>query len=242
MLYGRDVERAEIWALLEGARESRSGTLVLRGEAGIGKTALLEDARERAADMHVLAARGVESESELPFAGVHQLLRPALELMDKLPPPQAAALSGALGVEEGTGQERFLVFAACLSLLSELAERRPVLCLVDDAHWLDGGSADALRFVARRLEAEGIVILFAAREGDVRAFDAPDLPSLVLDGLDDEAAGTLLASGSGVAAAPAVRQRLFEQTRGNALALLEVPAALSEASWRARSPFPKRCR
>jgi DNA-binding CsgD family transcriptional regulator len=239
MLYGRDVERAEIWTLLEGARESRSGTLVLRGEAGIGKTALLEDARERASDMHVLGAGGVESESELPFAGLHQLLRPALGLVDKLPPPQAAALSGALGFEEGTGQERFLVFAACLSLLSELAERRPVLCLVDDAHWLDAGSGDALRFVARRLDAEGIVMLFAAREGDVRAFDAPDLPSLVLDGLDDEAAGTLLASGSGVGAAPAVRQRLFEQTRGNALALLEVPAALSEAQLAGEEPLPE---
>src|SRR5262249_13873804 len=119
------------------------------------------DARERAADMHVLTARGVESESELPFAALHQLLRPALDQLAGLPPPQSSALRGALGLEVGRSDQRFLVFAACLSLLAELAERRPVLCLVDDAHWLDAASADALRFVARRLDAEGIVLLFA---------------------------------------------------------------------------------
>ena len=128
--------------------------------------------------MHILTARGVESEAELPFAGLHQLLRPALGHVERLPPPQAAALRSALGLEESAGHERFLVFAACLSLLSELAERRPVLCLVDDAHWLDAASADALRFVARRLDAEGIALIFAAREGDVRAFEADDVASL----------------------------------------------------------------
>ena len=169
MLYGRDPERGQIGALLEAARASHGGALVLRGEAGIGKSALLEDARDRAVDMHVLSARAVESESELPFAAVHQLLRPALGHVDGLPQPQASALRSALGLEESDAQERFLVFAACLSLLSELAERRPVLCLVDDAHWLDAASADALRFVARRLDAERIALIFAAREGDVRA-------------------------------------------------------------------------
>src|SRR5262249_49591584 len=161
---------AAIGALLDAARQSRSGALVLRGEPGIGKTALLEEARGRAGDMHVLSARGVESESDLPFAALDQLLRPALAHLDKLPPPQATALRGALGLEQGATDERFLVFAACLSLLSEMAERRPVLCLVDDAHWLDSASADALLFVARRLDAEGIVILFAAREGEARRF------------------------------------------------------------------------
>jgi len=112
--------------------------------------------------MHVLTARGVESESELPFAALHQLLRPALDQLAGLPPPQSSALRGALGLEVGRSDQRFLVFAACLSLLAELAERRPVLCLVDDAHWLDAASADALRFVARRLDAEGIVLLFAS--------------------------------------------------------------------------------
>src|SRR5439155_16702984 len=127
-------ERATIGALLDGARASRSGTLVIRGEAGIGKSALLQDARDRATDMHVLSARGVESESELPFGALHQLIRPALNRLDVLPAPQATALRSALGLGEAAGQERFLVFSASLSLLSELAERRPVLCLVDDAN------------------------------------------------------------------------------------------------------------
>jgi ATP/maltotriose-dependent transcriptional regulator MalT len=239
VLYGRDPERARIGALLEAARASRSGVLVLRGEPGIGKSALLEDTRDRASDMHVLRSRGVESESDLPFAALHQLLRPALGHIDQLPPPQAGALAGALGLAEGSGEERFLVFAACLSLLSELAERRPVLCLVDDAHWLDTSSADALRFVARRLDAEGILIIFAAREGEAHAFEAADLPSLVLEGLDTEAAATLLARGAGVDAVPAVRSRLVEQTRGNALALLEVPSALTPAQLAGEEPLPE---
>src|SRR5262245_929383 len=135
VLYGRDEERARLGALLEAARSSRSGVLLLRGEPGIGKSALLDDLCERARDMHVLTARGVESESELPFAALHQLLRPAFDHIDRLPAPQAAALRSALGLAEGSGEERFLVFTSCLSLLSELAERRPVLCVVDDAHW-----------------------------------------------------------------------------------------------------------
>jgi DNA-binding CsgD family transcriptional regulator len=236
VLYGRDVERARIWGLLEAARSSRSGALVLRGEAGIGKSALLEDARDRAADMHVLGARGIESESELPFAALHQLLRPALTHADRLPAPQSAALRSALGLG-GAAHERFLVFAACLTLLSELAERRPVLCIVDDAHWLDSASADALQFVARRLDAEGIVLLFGAREGDVRRFEAVDIPSLSLRGLDAEAANDLLAGGSDVS--PAVRELLVEQTRGNALALVELPSALTPGQLAGEEPLPE---
>jgi ATP/maltotriose-dependent transcriptional regulator MalT len=239
VLYGRDVERAQVGALLEAARASCSAALVLRGEAGIGKTALLEDTRERASDMHVLAARGVEAESELPFAALHQLVRPALGQLDQIPPPQATALRAALGLADGTGQERFLVFAACLSLLSELAERRPVLCLVDDAHWLDEASADALRFVARRLDAEGIVMLFAAREGELQVFEAADLPSLELAGLGSEAAAELLARGAGVDAAPSVRDRIVERTRGNALALVELPAALTQDQLAGAEPLPE---
>jgi hypothetical protein len=228
VLYGRRAEQSRIGDLLEAARGARSGALVIRGEPGIGKTALLEYAREHALGMHVLAARGVESESELPFAALHQLLRPALGKLDQLPAAQTNALGAALGVTDGSGHERFLAFAGCLSLLSELAEERPVLCLVDDAHWLDSASADALRFVARRLEAEGIVALFAAREGDVRTFEAADVPSLQLDGLELGAAAELLTQQAGITA-PAVRDRLVGQTRGNALALIEVPTALSAA-------------
>jgi DNA-binding CsgD family transcriptional regulator len=238
VLYGRDAERAEIGGLLDAARASRSGVLVLRGEAGIGKTALLEDARDRSDDLHVLSARGVESESELPFAALDKLMRPALGHLDKLPGPQAAALRRALGLQEGAADERFLIFAACLSLLSEMAERRPLLCLVDDAHWLDKISAEALVFVARRLDAEGIVMLFAAREGEVRRFDAEDLPSLPVEPLDPEASATLLARVAG-AAAPSVRARLIEQTQGNALALVELPTVLSEGQLAGDEPLPE---
>ena len=235
MLYGRDAERAAIGALLEAARASQSGALVLRGEPGVGKTALLEDARERAADMYVLSAKGVESESELPFAALHQLLRPALSHLDQLPAPQATALRCALGLEEGSANERFLVFAAGLTLLSEMAERRPVLCVVDDAHWLDTASADALLFVARRLHAEGIAMLFGAREGEVRGFEAAGVPVLALEGLDDEAARMLLSRAGD--AAPFVVERLIEQSRGNALALVELPSALSKAQLAGQEPL-----
>jgi DNA-binding CsgD family transcriptional regulator len=238
VLVGRDAERALIGALLDAARDSRSGTLALRGEAGVGKTVLLDDARARASDMHVLSARGVESESELPFAVLHQLLRPALGLLDRLPAPQAAALQTALGLADGGGQERFLIYSGCLSLLSELAEERPVLCLVDDAHWLDTGSSDALQFVARRLDAEGVVLLFGAREGDVRVFEAPDVPSHTVEGLDEAAASELLAHAAATAA-PQVRERLLEQTHGNALALVELPTALTDAQLAGDEPLPE---
>jgi DNA-binding CsgD family transcriptional regulator len=238
MLYGREGERAAIDGLLAGARRSKSAALVVRGEAGIGKSALLEDARERATDMQILTARGVESESELPFAALHQLLRPALDELNALPRPQAAALRAALGLGDGAGQERFLVFAAALSLLSELAERSPVLCLIDDAHWLDVASAEALQFVARRLHGEGIVLLFAAREGDVRTFEAADIPSLMLGGLADEAAQVLL-SRDGIQAPPAVWKRLLAETRGNPLALVELPLVLTPAQLAGSEPLPE---
>ena len=241
MLYGRDAERALVGALLDAARESRSGALVLRGEPGVGKTALLEDVRDRAADMHVLAARGVESESELPFAGLHQLLRPALHLLDALPGPQQGALQGALGLAERAG-DRFLISAACLTLIAELADRRPVLCLIDDAQWLDTPSADALLFVARRLDAEGVVMLFGAREGGDRRFEAGGLREHVLGGLDADAAEALIGLGAGGPVAPSVRDVLLEQAGGNALALVELPAALSPAQLAGAEPLPPRCR
>jgi DNA-binding CsgD family transcriptional regulator len=238
VLYGRDRERARIGALLEAARASQSNALVIRGEPGIGKSALLEDTRERATDMHVLTVRGVQSESELPFAALHQLFRPVLGHVDHLPGPQAEALRAALGLAESTGQERFLVFAACLSLLSELAERRPVLCMVDDAQWLDGASADALTFVVRRLDAEGVLMLFGVREGEEATFEAPDVPTLQLEGLDGAAAAQILAHGAGVEAAPAVRELLLEQTAGNALALLEIPSVLTVEQLSGEVPLP----
>jgi ATP/maltotriose-dependent transcriptional regulator MalT len=237
LLYGRDAERSITGGLLEGARESRSGVLVIRGEAGVGKSALLEDARERASDMRVLGCAGIESESALPFAAVHQLLRPALPNLEKLPRPQADALQGALGLAAARGDDRFLVSLAVLTLLAEAAEHRPLLCLVDDAHWLDDASADALVFVARRLEAEGIVLLFAAREGEAREFDAPELPELRLAGLDADAAAALLDRHAGIALSPETRARLVEATGGHPLALLELPTTLSEAQLAGSEPL-----
>jgi DNA-binding CsgD family transcriptional regulator len=237
-LYGRDAERDRIGELLDAARASQGGALLVRGEPGIGKTALLEDARERAADMHLLEAHGVESESELPFAALHQLLRPALGRLDALPPPQAAALRGALGLSERTGDDRFLVSLAALTLLSEHAAARPVLALVDDAHWLDTPSADALLFVARRLQAEGVALLLAVREDGGRELDAPDVPVLQLQGLDAEAAELLLTRHAGVDVAPRVRDELVLHTGGNALALLELPATLSTDELAGGAPLP----
>jgi DNA-binding CsgD family transcriptional regulator len=238
VLYGRDAERAEIGALLDAARRSRSGVLVIRGEPGVGKTALLDDAREQAGDLQILSARGIESESELPFAVLHQLVRPALKLLGELPAPQARALRGALGLGEGAGEDRFLVSLAVLTLLSEFAERQPTLVLVDDAHWLDTPSADTLLFVARRLDAEGIVLLFSAREADVRGFPAAGLPTLHIGGLGHDAAETLLAEHGPGAVAPRVRDELLRHTGGNALALLELPAALSAAQLAGAEPLP----
>jgi AAA ATPase domain len=210
MLYGRDLERSRIGELLDGARASRSGVLVISGEPGVGKSALLEDARAQAGGMRVLAGNGVESEAHLPFAALHLIVRPVLDLVDDLPRPQAAALRGALGLAPAGSDDRFLVSLAALSLLAEAAERQPLLCLIDDAHWLDDASADALVFVARRLEAEGIVILFTAREGENRRFEAPGLPELRVGGLEHEAAGTLIEQRAG--AFSEVRDRLVVET------------------------------
>ena len=236
-LVGRETERSRIAVLLDGARNSRGGALVLHGEPGVGKSALLEDARQQGTDMHVLSSRGIEWEAELPFAGLHQLVRPALGHLERLPAPQASALRGALGLEEGGGDELFLVSLAVLSLLSEAAERRPILCLVDDAHWLDDASAEALAFVARRLGAEGIALLFAAREGEVRRFDPPALPELSIGGLDPGAAGALIDRRSDVALSAEARERLIEGTGGNPLALLELPLVLRVAQLAGTEPL-----
>ena len=229
MLFGRDPERSRIGELLDRARASRSAVLVISGEPGVGKSALLEDARDQAGDMRVLSGAGVESEAQLPFAALHQIVRPVLGHVESLPQPQATALGGALGLAAGGSEDRFLVSLAVLSLLAEAAEDRPLLCLVDDAQWLDDASADALVFVARRLEAEGIVMLFGAREGDVRRFEAPGLPDLQLGGLDPSAAGTLIDRSAGVELSSELRGRLVAETGGNPLALLELSSALSEA-------------
>ncbi|MFI6290388.1 ATP-binding protein [Nonomuraea sp. NPDC050790] len=220
-LYGRQAEQAVLGELLA----ARSGALVVRGEAGIGKSALLEDAAARATEARVLRVTGVESEADLPFAALHLLLRPILEHARALPPQQADALRGALGQGGAIRGDRFLVGLATLSLLVELSAASPVLCLVDDAQWLDGESADALLFAARRLHAEPVTVLFAARDGD-GAFPARGLPELRLGELDAEAARKLLAE-QAAGLPPAVRDHLLAEAGGNPLALIELPRMLT---------------
>src|SRR6188472_1200586 len=194
MLVGREAEQRALDALLQSARDERSAALVLRGEPGIGKTALLGYATDSATDMKVLRCVGIEAEHELPFAGMHQLVRPCLDLVDRLPAPQAAALRGALGLSFDGVSDRFLVSAGLLSLLAEACEERPVLCCVDDAQWLDQPSAEALVFAARRFQAEPIALLMAVREGELRRFDAPGLAELEVGGLDAQNAHALLSA------------------------------------------------
>jgi len=231
VLYGRAVEQSVIEQLLAGASTGRSGVLVIRGDPGIGKTALLDYAA-RSADvaagpdgvgMRVIRGRGVESEAELPFAGLHVLLRSALDRLPALPRTQQDALGAALGLRRAGPYDRFLVGVAVLSLLAELAEDRPLVCLVDDAHWLDGASASALEFAARRLDAEGIALIFAARDHHT-VFPASGLRVLRLGGLDAASAAALLADHAG-GLAPAARSRILAEAGGNPLGLIELPAA-----------------
>ncbi|HET7048895.1 MAG TPA: AAA family ATPase [Solirubrobacteraceae bacterium] len=237
MLYGRQAECRVVERLLRGARESKSGALVVRGEPGVGKTALVSYAAARARDMRVLRCVGTEAESELAFSALHQLLRPVVNLLDRVPEPQATALAGALGLTPGSREDRFLIAVGALSLLAEAAEEQPLLCLVDDAQWLDHSSADALAFVSRRIEAEGIVLLFAARDGEARRFEAAGIAELELRGLDETAAAALLADCVEAEIAPHVNARLLGATAGNPLALIELAALLSEQQLAGREPI-----
>jgi DNA-binding CsgD family transcriptional regulator len=233
---GRAAECAAIERLLEAARRGESGSLVLRGDAGMGKTALLVHALDRAAGMTVLRTTGVEAESDLAFAGLHALLRPIADQLGELPEPQRAALAAALGLATGDGADRFLVSAGVLSLLAAAAESRPVLCVVDDAQWLDAPSGDSLVFTARRLVAEGVVIVFGARDDDLARFAAAGLDEHVLAGLDHQSAAVLLDRGAGQLES-SVRERLLADAGGNPLALLELPSALSDAQRAGREPL-----
>jgi DNA-binding CsgD family transcriptional regulator len=227
MLVGRATETAAIDRLLAGAREGQSGVLVLRGEAGIGKSSLLEYAREHATGFTVLRGTGIESESELAYAALHQILRPVLDRIDKLPDPQAAALRGAFALSTETVDDRFRVSLGTLSLLAEASDEQPVLCLIDDAQWLDRSSADALVFVARRLQAESLVLLFSARDDDSRAFEARGLPELRLSSLNAQDSRSLLQDRLGSNTAAGVFEWLVDNADGNPLALVELPEALT---------------
>ncbi|HEY2602970.1 MAG TPA: AAA family ATPase [Thermoleophilaceae bacterium] len=225
--FNRKSECSALNGLLETARAGESGLLVLRGEAGVGKTALLDYAVRSASGFRVLRAVGVESEADLAFAGLQQLCGPLLDGLERLPDPQRDALSVAFGLSEGEAPRQFVVGLAALSLLSASAEDEPLLCVIDDAQWLDLASAQALGFVARRLLAEPVVILFATR---APADELAGLAELVVDGLGEDDARSLLASTTeGQPLDERVRDSIVAEARGNPLALLELPRGLTPA-------------
>src|SRR5580704_5336912 len=223
-LLDRERERAALDGLLGGLRLGRGGALVVRGEAGVGKSALLEYVAGAAARMRVARAVGVESEMELAFAGLHLLCAPLLDRLGDLPGPQRDALGVAFGLRAGAAPDRFMVGLAVLTLLSEVAEERPLLCVVDDAQWLDQASAQVLAFAARRLLAEPVGLVFAAREPGEQFRGLPDLE---VRGLPDQDARALLDSAVRVRLDEQVRDRILAETNGNPLALLELPRGLS---------------
>jgi DNA-binding CsgD family transcriptional regulator len=227
MLVGRSAEMEAIDRLLADAREGRSGILVVRGEPGIGKSTLLDYAAGRAEGATLLRAIGVEAESELAFAALHQILRPVLNRIENLPDPQAAALRSAFALSGETVDDRFRVSVGVLGLLADAAEEQPVVCLIDDAHWLDGASSDALLFAARRLEAERIAFLVGTRDDARPSFRAAGLPELRLTALPQDAARELLRERLAADASPAAVEWLLEQASGNPLALMELPELLS---------------
>jgi DNA-binding CsgD family transcriptional regulator len=220
MLLNRLPERAALGQLLEAARGGRSGALVVHGEAGVGKTALLDCAIESAAGLRIARVAGIESEMELAFAALQQLCAPMLDKLAGLPDPQREALGVAFGLTTGAAPDRFLVGLAALSLLSEVAEQQPLLCVIDDAQWLDRASALVLAFVARRLLAEPVALVFAAREPGEEFRGLPELP---VGGLREGDARELLSSVIGGPLDERVRDRIVAETGGNPLALLELP-------------------
>src|SRR5579872_982072 len=225
-LLGRQRERDGLDRVLGAAREGRGSVLVVYGEPGVGKTALLELAIEAAAGFRVARSIGVEGEMELAFAALHQLCSPSLQLMERLPGPQRDALEVALGLSSGRAPNPFLVGLAVLNLLSEAAEEQPLLCVVDDAQWLDRASARVLAFVARRLLAERIAIVFAARE-PIQALKG--FAELRVEPLGRRDARALLDSVLPARLDEQVLERIVVEARGNPLAILELPRGLTPA-------------
>jgi DNA-binding CsgD family transcriptional regulator len=223
-LRGRRAECGVLDGLLEGVRGGRSAVLVVRGEAGVGKTALLDYAVESAPDLRSVRAAGVEAERELAFAGLHQLCGPMLDGLERLPGPQRDALRIAFGLDAGLAPDRFLVGLAVLSLLSGVAEDQPLVCVVDDVQWLDRASVQVLAFAARRLQAGAVLVIFAAREPGA---DLDGLPELMVEGLRHADARELLGSVVRWPLDERVADRIVTETRGNPLALLELPRGCS---------------
>ncbi len=239
MLHGRDIETARLAQMLDEARSGQASSLVITGSAGLGKSALLEEAASRVSGVRVLRTAGLESESPLAFAALHRLLRPVMDLAADLPPPQARALRVAFGEVEGDQIDAFLVALATLSLLTEAAESGPVLCLIDDAHWLDVASSDALLFAARRLLAEPVVMLFAARDDEQNRFAPTDVPLMRLGGLSRDAVGSLLRERTDQVLSDQVVEQLAAGTGGNPLALVELPDRLSAEQLGGTSSLPE---
>jgi DNA-binding CsgD family transcriptional regulator len=238
-LLGRDEERGRIGRILDDARRGLSGVLVLRGEPGVGKTALLDDAQAAAPDLQVIRIDCVETEMKLSFGALHQFIRPCLDGLDAIPSPQRTALRLVLGMAEGRAPDPFLVGLASLGLLAQRASRRPLLCLVDDAHCLDRESADALAFVARRLYADSIAIIFAIREPTPTFSVLDGLPELRLAGLTKADADELLALITGPAVPRLTAGRIVAETGGNPLALIEIGQQLAAGTLAGDSPLPE---
>ena len=223
-LIDRQAERGVLGGLLEAICAGESRALVVSGEAGVGKSALLEYLSQQASGCRLARAAGVQSEMELPFAGLHQLCAPMLDNLPHLPRPQREALRTAFGISAGSAPDRFLVGLAVLSLLSDAAEQQPLVCVVDDEQWLDRASAHVLGFVARRLVAESVGLIFAAR---VPSSELMGLPELAVEGLSESDARALLdAALAGPVDSP-VLDRIVAETRGNPLALLELSRAVT---------------
>ncbi|GAA0928582.1 LuxR family transcriptional regulator [Kribbella koreensis] len=239
-LPGRRSECETLAGLVKAARAGNSAVLVIQGEPGIGKTALLEYLAGAAGGSRILRVAGVESQLELAFSGLHQLCEPLLDGLDRLPAPQADALGTAFGLRAGPPPDRFLIGLAVLTLLSEGARQQPLLCLVDDAQWLDQASAQTLAFVVRRLATEAVVLVIATRDGEGRRLWT-GLPSLTVEGLAEPAADTLLKASFDGPLDDRVRQRILAEAHGNPLALLELPRWLTstELTFGPEPPWPR---
>src|ERR1700742_1019696 len=238
-LTGRRVERGMLDQFVEAIRAGESRALVISGEPGVGKTALLNYLAEQAAECRVLHATGVQSEMELAFAAVHQLCSPILEEANRLPAPQRDALGTAFGLSSGAVPDKFLIGLAVLNLLSEVAEQQPLVCLVDDEQWLDRTSAQILGFVSRRLVAESVGLVFAAR---VPSSDLAGVSELTVEGLREPDARALLDAELTGPIDTRVRDRILAETQGNPLALLELPRGLSPEQLAGGSGLPRAVR
>ena len=225
-LIGRDTERRVLDRLLEDVRAGTSRALVVHGEAGAGKTALLDYVARRAPDCRVVSTTGAQAETDFGFAALHQLCTPVLGHLDAVPPPQRQALRITFGIASGRVPDRILVCLAVLSLLAETAVGRPLLCLIDDEQWLDRASAQVLAFVARRLGAESVGLVFAAR---IPSMELEGLAQLPVGRLADADAQVLLSSVLTGPVDARVRDRIVAEAHGNPLALLELPRGLTAA-------------